>query len=100
MTLMTAFQVHYEELVLSDLSGLRAFDRSRIMDEAEALLANRPNVAEGHKKILKLKDGSTIWQLRVGEFRVLYDVDINASMVKVRRVLSKGRRTTKEMMEP
>jgi mRNA-degrading endonuclease RelE of RelBE toxin-antitoxin system len=68
------------------------------MDVTESQLAHRPNVAEGHKKLLRLRDGTTVWQLRVGGFRVLYDVDANAAEVTVRRVLEKGRLTSVEMM--
>lgn len=39
-----------------------------------------------------------LWQLRVGEFRVFYDVDEVEHVVYVRRVIRKGTKTTGEIV--
>lgn len=39
-----------------------------------------------------------VWGLRVGEYRVFYDVDEEAQLVRVRAVRRKGRRTTEEIL--
>jgi mRNA-degrading endonuclease RelE of RelBE toxin-antitoxin system len=98
VTMALTFDVGYDEQALEDLGGLRAFDRVRIMDDAEEQLANKPDVEEGRKKQLRLKNDTVIWQLTVGDFRVLYDVDDRRAEVTIRRVLKKGRLTTEEMM--
>jgi mRNA-degrading endonuclease RelE of RelBE toxin-antitoxin system len=38
------------------------------------------------------------WQLRVGDFRVFYDVDVEQKAVIVRAVRRKGTRTTEEIL--
>ena len=39
-----------------------------------------------------------VWQLRVGDFRVIYDVDEKDRRVTVRAVLHKGSKTTGEIL--
>jgi len=39
-----------------------------------------------------------VWQLRVGEFRVFYDVDEEQEAVIVRAVRWKGRKITEEIL--
>ncbi len=39
-----------------------------------------------------------VWQLRVGDFRVFYDVDTRSRRVVVRAVRRKGRKTTEEIL--
>jgi mRNA-degrading endonuclease RelE of RelBE toxin-antitoxin system len=39
-----------------------------------------------------------VWQLRVGDHRVLYDVAAEARLVVVRAVRRKGRSTTEEIV--
>jgi len=39
-----------------------------------------------------------VWQLRVGDFRVFYDVDEQQQEVIVRAIRRKGSKTTKEIL--
>jgi mRNA-degrading endonuclease RelE of RelBE toxin-antitoxin system len=39
-----------------------------------------------------------VWQLRVGDFRVFYDVDEMRQEVIVRAIRRKGKNTTKEIL--
>ncbi len=39
-----------------------------------------------------------VWQLRVGDFRVFYDVDEERREVVVRAIRRKGSKTTKEVL--
>jgi mRNA-degrading endonuclease RelE of RelBE toxin-antitoxin system len=39
-----------------------------------------------------------VWQLRVGDWRVFYDVDEDAKSVVVRAVRKKGRKLTEETL--
>lgn len=52
----------------------------------------------GKKKRLTLVDGTTIRQLRVGGYRVFYDVDVDARLVIVRNVRWKGRNPTESVL--
>jgi len=86
-----------------DLLTLRAFDRARILAEISTQLAETPGAAGRHRKVLRDVRPSwdhvpPLWQLRVGDFRVFYDVDDRNERVYVRRVIRKGTRTTGEIV--
>ena len=51
----------------------------------------------GRRKRLDFVECGFIFQLRVGDFRVFYDVDEDEGLVVVRHVRRKGRRTTGEV---
>jgi mRNA-degrading endonuclease RelE of RelBE toxin-antitoxin system len=98
------FDILFEVEALAELDTLRAFDRTRIIDEVEKNLRKEPLVESRRKKILH---GLTppwhqvrpVWQLRVGDFRVFYDVDEANGTVIVRSVRRKGpHRTTEEIL--
>jgi mRNA-degrading endonuclease RelE of RelBE toxin-antitoxin system len=87
----------------ADLIVLRAFDRARILRELPADLGHTPTVATRRRKMLEDLRPSwehvpPLWQLRVGEYRVFYDVDEAKKAVYIRRVLRKGSKTTGEIV--
>ncbi len=62
-----------------------------------------PNVPSARRKVLAGIDPPwdavrPVWQLRIGEFRVFYDVDDARKEVVVRAVRRKGRKTTGEIL--
>jgi mRNA-degrading endonuclease RelE of RelBE toxin-antitoxin system len=74
--------------------AMRAFDQRRIVEEIERELTHQPNVRTRRRKCLEsLAPGfehvPPVWQLRVGDFRVFYDIDLPASQVHVRAVRRK-----------
>lgn len=96
-TIACMFEVLIQPEAVAELEALRAFDRVRIVNTALRILSDRPHVMGGMKKRIEGERGS-IYQLRVGEFRVFYDVDIANHQVVVRHVRRKGRRRTKEII--
>jgi mRNA-degrading endonuclease RelE of RelBE toxin-antitoxin system len=101
-TIMYAIQ--YVESVAGDLAGLRAFDRKQILDEIEEQLTHQPACETKRRKILRgltppWEHVEPVWELRVDEFRVFYDVDETASRVTVRAVKHKpAHKTTEEIL--
>ena len=93
----------YDEAAGEDLALLRANEVRRVMSEAEAQLTRTPAEPNRRRKLL---EGLTtpwdalrpVWQLRVGDFRVFYDVDEERQQVIVRAVRRKGNKTTKEIL--
>jgi mRNA-degrading endonuclease RelE of RelBE toxin-antitoxin system len=88
----------------AELESIRTFDRRRIIDAMNSDLQFEPSAETGRRKMLK---GITVagftfdpplWELKVGEFRVYYDVDQNGVRVIVRAVRHKGTRTTEEVL--
>jgi mRNA-degrading endonuclease RelE of RelBE toxin-antitoxin system len=66
---------------------LRAYDRAAILELADRLLANDP-LTESRARIKRLRQPAPAqFRLRVGDFRVFYDV--SESVVKVIRILPK-----------
>lgn len=97
------YAVELSKAAVTDLMALRAFDRARVLAEAQQSLVYAPTMEVGHRKLLRSLRPSwdhvpPLWQLRVGDFRVFYDVDEKARVVHVRRVIRKGTRTTGEVV--
>src|SRR5437879_5854085 len=98
-----AYQIELTELAVTELKALRAFDRRRVVDELKRQLARQPSVATRNRKTLDavspgFEHAPPIWQLRVGEYRVFYDVDEAAQIVYVRAVrLKEAHQTTEDI---
>ncbi len=98
------YRIEYARSVAGDLSGLRAFERARILDRIEAQLKHEPTRPTRNRKIIPglippWEHGEPVWELRVGEHRVFYDVDEMESMVMVRAVRHKPpHKTTEEIL--
>jgi mRNA-degrading endonuclease RelE of RelBE toxin-antitoxin system len=81
----------------NELDELRAFDARPIV-KAIRVLQHEAETATRNRKPLRrpiagLADAS--WEVRVGDYRVLYEVR-NERVVRVLRVILKGRLTTEE----
>lgn len=88
------FRIKYAEGVADDLAKLRAYDRSRILDSIEKQLAHEPARETRNKKIIigvnpPWEYVEPVWELRIGEYRVFYDVDEEASIATVRAIRHK-----------
>ncbi len=98
------FTIEYAEGVVQDLAGLTAFDRKALLDRIEEQLTHEPTRVTRHKKILiglipPWEHEEPIWELRVGEHRVFYDVDEDAGRVAVRAIRRKPpHKTTEEIL--
>ena len=98
------FAIRFEIKALAELDSLRAFDRARIIDDVERNLRKEPLVESRRKQVLHglippWHQVGPVWQLRVGDFRVFYDVDEANGTVIVRSVRRKGpHRTTEEIL--
>ena len=89
-----SFTVVFAESVKEDWKGLRAYDRRLLLDMIERQLPLTPNVATAQRKLLHnlvppFEAVPPIWQLRVGRFRVFYDVSEEERQVYVRAVRRK-----------
>jgi mRNA-degrading endonuclease RelE of RelBE toxin-antitoxin system len=81
------YEVRYSSEAVEQLKKLRAFDQTAILDQIEQVLCVNPTL-ESKARIKRLREPApTQYRLRVGEFRVFYDVDQDA--VLIIQVLSK-----------
>jgi mRNA-degrading endonuclease RelE of RelBE toxin-antitoxin system len=82
------FDIEFDPLAIDDLRPLRAYDRASILDTIERVLGAAPTQA-GKSRIKRLRGmDSPQYRLRVGEFRVFYDV--TGQQVYVMRILTKA----------
>ena len=95
------YRIEYAAGVIDDLKQMRAFDRSAILDGIEAELTHEPLLETRNKKILSglvppWEFVEPVRQLRLGEFRIFYDVDEAESAVHVRAIRHKPPHMTTE----
>ena len=77
-----SYEIVVHELAVEELEPLRAFDRRRVLAEIREQLTNEPTLATRRRKCLLDLSPSfdhelPVWELRVGVFRVFYDVNEN-----------------------
>ena len=98
------YAIHFKELAVADLQTIRPFHRRRIVDALEEQLKSRP--LEPHRNRKPLVGLATpweqvrpVWQLRVGTYRVFYDVDEEERQVIIQAIRHKpAGKTTKEIL--
>lgn len=96
-----AFAIKLHGCAAAELKGLRVYDQRRIAETIDRHLRDQATVASRNRKCLAAFTPSfehvpPIWELRVGDFRVFYDVDEESQVVNVRAVREKGRGQTTE----
>lgn len=89
-----AYKIELTRSAASELRSIRAYDRRRILDEIEVQLLHQPTVETRNRKSLvglspSFEHVSQVWELRVGDYRVFYDVNSDATTVYVRAVRRK-----------
>ena len=95
------YKITYSNAVADDLKSLPARKRSQILDEIEVQLAHEPSRETRNRKILvglvpPWEHVPPVWELRVGEYRVFYDIDDKAKLVMVRAIRHKPPHKTTE----
>lgn len=84
-----AFEIEIVAEAEADLDEILPFYRSRILDAVEQYLRYAPTqISRARIKQLRLVE-SPAFRLRVDDYRVFYDVDMELRIVTVLRVLSK-----------
>jgi mRNA-degrading endonuclease RelE of RelBE toxin-antitoxin system len=95
---MPGWTLTFASTYVADLRALPIFDRARIQAAVATSLPAEPDRPARHRRALKAPVSwcpEATWQLRVGNYRVLYRLEGDA--VEVLRVRLKARRTTEEM---
>jgi mRNA-degrading endonuclease RelE of RelBE toxin-antitoxin system len=98
---MCVFAIRFAEAVEADLRKTRIYYRNGILDGIEEQLAHEPYTRTKNRKLIENLVPSRqtvmpVWELRVGEYRVFYDVAPTESVVYVRAVRRKPRGTKTE----
>ncbi len=101
---MVVYDVRFAKDVEADLRTLKVYHRRRVLDAIESQLRREPRAPTRNRKILvnlipPWNAEPPIWELRVGDYRVFYDVSDKETVVYVRAVRKKPPgRTTGEIV--
>jgi mRNA-degrading endonuclease RelE of RelBE toxin-antitoxin system len=95
------YMLRFARDVVKDLRAVPAFHRRQIVSAVEAQLLHTPSIATRNRKQLAnlippWPAEAPIWELRVGTYRVFYDVDEEEKVVTVRAVRMKASGRTTE----
>ena len=95
------FDIRFAESVEEDLRKIQVYYRNQILDAIEEQLAHEPETVARNRKLLEnltppWQTVAPVWELRVGEYRVFYDVSGAESVVYVRAIRKKPRGTKTE----
>ena len=81
------FDLQYSEEALARVKRLRRFDQVEILAQIEKMLLVNPTLVSKAKIKLLRQPAPTQYRLRVGEYRVFYDVE--GQEVRILQILSK-----------
>lgn len=79
------FRIEFTPEAVTDLQSLRKYDQERIVGGIEGKLPHLATAPSRNCKRLRPNQLAE-WELRIGEFRVFYDVDLNESLVKIEAI--------------
>lgn len=99
------FQIELTQNAETELNGIKKNERNKIIDELDKQLLDQPNVSTRNRKCLGTVEAGfehepPLWELRVGEYRVFYDVNEDTQIVTVRAVRQKSaKQRTKDILQ-
>jgi mRNA-degrading endonuclease RelE of RelBE toxin-antitoxin system len=88
------FAIGIRQPAKKELEQLRIFDQRKIADAIRNHLSHEPLVPSRNRKELigvnaEFEHDPPLWELRIGEYRVFYDVDEQNRIVRVRAIRHK-----------
>jgi mRNA-degrading endonuclease RelE of RelBE toxin-antitoxin system len=97
------YAIDIRDAALGELQAIKSFYRRRIVDSIDQQLVHQPNVETKNRKILRgfqsdFEHEEPVWELRVGQYRVYYDVNEESKAVVVRAVREKPPHVTTEQI--
>jgi mRNA-degrading endonuclease RelE of RelBE toxin-antitoxin system len=98
-----SYSIEITDAAFDELQSIKAFYCRQIAESIEQQLTHQPNVETRNRKILvglqpDFEHGEPIWELRVGAYRIYYDVDEGQKMVLVRALREKPPHATTEQI--
>ena len=76
------YKVEFTTRAIKDLRSLPRVYQSKIIDKSEAL--SKDPYPQGCIKLKGVKE--EFWRIRVGDYRILYQVDDSVKIVDIRRI--------------
>jgi mRNA-degrading endonuclease RelE of RelBE toxin-antitoxin system len=99
-----SYTIKYAEGVVDDLAVLRASERKRVLNGIEKQLTYEPTREARNRKILRglippWQHVEPVWELRIAQYRVFYDVDAGRGEVAIRALRRKpSHKTTEDIL--
>lgn len=98
---MTIYAIEVTDLAIEELSNIRAFERRPILEAIRQQLTYEPAITTRNRKLLKsliprFESVPPIWELRIGAYRVFYDVNEEEKIVYIRAIRQKTPEQTTE----
>jgi mRNA-degrading endonuclease RelE of RelBE toxin-antitoxin system len=79
------YDIQYTETTIADLQWFKKYEQNQILDGIDQQLRHQPTVATRNRKRLQ-PNAVAAWELRISDFRVLYDVDEQVRIVEIQRI--------------
>jgi len=79
------YEIDYTVRAKEELTWFKKHEQNEIIDEIETQLRYEPTVETRNRKRMR-PNATAEWELRIGNFRVLYDVDEQVRIVDIERV--------------
>jgi len=79
------FEIEFTLDATEDMRLLRKYERKQIVEMVQDQLKYRPTEETRNRKRLRPNQLAE-WELRIGRFRVFYDIDTQANRVKIEAV--------------
>ena len=76
------FEIKLTKEAISDLQWFKKGERSYIVGELESMVSPEPTTETGNRKRLRPNELAE-WEVRIGDFRVFYDVDQGNKLIKI-----------------
>jgi mRNA-degrading endonuclease RelE of RelBE toxin-antitoxin system len=79
------YQIEYTSQAVVDLKSFKKNEQVQIVENIQIQLRYEPIIETRNRKRMR-PNNTAEWELRVGEFRVLYNVDEQVLIVEIQRV--------------
>lgn len=79
------YEIEFTPEAVEDLNALRKFEQEEVVDGIESQLRREPMVETHNRKKLR-PNNVAAWELRIGRFRVFYNVDQAVRIVSIEAV--------------
>lgn len=79
------YEIEFTPEALEDLKSLKKFEQQEVVQGIESQLKHEPTVEIRNRKKLRPNDVAE-WELRIGKFRVFYNVDDAVHIVSIEAI--------------
>jgi mRNA-degrading endonuclease RelE of RelBE toxin-antitoxin system len=79
------FRIEFTPEAVADLKAFRRYDQEQVINGIEGQLPHQAAEPSRNRKRLR-PNRLAEWELRIGDFRVFYDVDLHELLVKIEAI--------------